>query len=123
MNRDVLTYIGFLTESLDVDKLKHLEHAREMFDDVKRGMSAPKPAKAKKLKEEFNNTSGVRGLGYETGNPMADEDEVLKYQSKNSADADTRNDVLNKHLERWGLRSYIDHTKSIQTKKAKGTVF
>lgn len=106
---------------------KHVspEHAQEMFNDVKAGMSAPKPTKTKpkKLKEELNNTTGVRGFGLVSGNPMVDTDEVLKYQTRNSSDADTANDVLNKHLEKWGLRSYIDHTKSIQTKKAKGTVF
>lgn len=107
------------------------EHAREMFDEVKRGMSAVKPkaapkpkvAKPKKLKEELNNTGGVRGLGLETGNPMIDTDIVADYQDKNSADADTENDILRKRLEKWGLRPYIDHTKSIHTKKAKGTAF
>lgn len=100
---------------------KHVsaEHAREMFDDVKAGMAAP--AKPKKLKEE--STGDVRGLGNVTGNPMIGDDEGTRYRDHNVDSADHYTDQLNKRLERWGLRSFIDKSKSIQTKKAKGTVF
>ena len=100
---------------------KHVspEHAREMFDDVKAGMAAP--AKPKKLKEE--STADVRGLGNVTGNPMIGGDEGTRYRDHNVDSADHYTDQLNKRLERWGLRSFIDKSKSIQSKKAKGTVF
>lgn len=100
---------------------KHVsaEHAREMFDDVKAGMAAP--AKPKKLKEE--STGDVRGLGNVTGNPMIGDDEGTRYRDHNVDSADHYTDQLNKRLERWGLRSFIDKSKSIQTKKAKETVF
>lgn len=76
----------------------------------------------KKLDEVTNGTVEVRGLGLVSGNPMADEDEVTKYQARNAQDADTQNDILDLRLKKWGLRSYIDHTKSINTKKAKGAI-
>lgn len=99
---------------------KHVspEHAREMFDDVKAGMSAPK---VKKLKEE--STADVRGLGLQTGNPMIDGAEVDQYHMTNSTNERAETDKLNKVLERWGLRRLIDPHKSIETKKAKGTIF
>jgi hypothetical protein len=107
---------------------KHVspEHAKELFNDVKTAMSALKPTKAtktKKLKEELNNTDGVRGLGLVSGNPLIGDDLVTNYHARNAAESDTRDDILKKHLEKWGLRSFVDHTKSIQTKKAKDTVF
>ena len=89
---------------------------------IKTVMRACKLLEKKRLSEDVNGTAEVRGLGLVSGNPMADEDEVSRYQARNSQEADTQNDVLNKRLERWGLRSYIDHTKSINTKKAKGTL-
>lgn len=76
----------------------------------------------KKLDEVTNGTVEVRGLGLVSGNPMADEDEVAKYQARNAQDADTQNDILNLRLKKWGLRTYIDHTKSINTKKVKGAI-
>jgi hypothetical protein len=94
------------------------EHAREMFNDVKRGMSSPKP---KKLKEET--TGDIRGLGLVSGNPMIDTDAVEDYISRNIAASDIERKELDRRLEKWGLRGFIDHTKSIDTKKAKGTVF
>ena len=99
---------------------KHVspEHAREMFDDVKAGMSAPK---LKKLKEE--STGDIRGLGNVTGNPMIDGAEVDQYHTLNAANERAETDKLNKVLERWGLRRMIDQHKSIETKKAKGTIF
>jgi hypothetical protein len=102
---------------------KHVsqEHAREMFDDVKRGMSAPKPAKSKKLKEE--STADIRGLGLVTGNPMVNSDTINDYHDKNLKVYDAEVKDLNKRLQKWGLRGFIDHSKSINAKKAKGTVF
>jgi hypothetical protein len=99
---------------------KHVsqEHAREMFDDVKRGMSAPKP---KKLKEE--STADIRGLGLVSGNPVVDSDAIEDYLDKNNKAFDAESKELERRLQRWGLRGFIDHTKSINAKKAKGTVF
>lgn len=99
---------------------KHVsaEHAKEMFDDVKAGMSAPK---RKKLKEE--STADIRGLGMQTGNPMIDDAEVDQYHELNAANEKAETEKLNKVLQRWGLRGLIDTHKSINTKKAKGTVF
>ncbi len=102
---------------------KHVsqEHAREMFDDVKRGMSAPKPTKPKKLKEET--TADIRGLGLVSGNPMIDIAAIEDYISKNVKASNLEGADLDANLRKWGLRSFIDHSKSITTKKAKGTAF
>jgi hypothetical protein len=99
---------------------KHVsdEHAKEMFDDVKRGMSTPKP---KKLKEE--STADIRGLGLVTGNPVVDSDAIEDYLDKNNKAFDAENKELERRLQMWGLRGFIDHSKSINAKKAKGTVF
>jgi len=128
------------------------KHAREMFHDVKKGMeihigpetsgiSLARYAKrndvigvkaraeverrkrnAKTSIKEEEVVADIRGLGYVTGNPLVDTDDVENYQSKNIAASDTHNDVLNKTLERWGLRPFSDYTKSIKTHK-KGSVF
>ena len=102
---------------------KHVssEHAREMFDDVKRGMSAPKSTKPKKIKEET--TGDIRGLGLVTGNPLVDTDAITDYQDRNTKASSIETDDLDAKLRKWGLRGFIDHSKSINTKKAKGTVF
>lgn len=67
---------------------------------------ALKPTKKPKLKlSEENYTDGIRGLGYVTGDPKADEEQVQQYFSKNMADADTQNNILNRVLEKWHLRA------------------
>jgi hypothetical protein len=81
-------------------------------------MSEPKP---KKLKEET--TADIRGLGLVTGNPVVDSDAIEDYLDKNNKVFDAENKELEKRLQKWGLRGFIDHTKSLNTKKAKGTVF
>jgi hypothetical protein len=97
------------------------EHAKEMFDAVKGGMSAPKPTKPKKLKEEI--TGDIRGLGLVSGNPMIDIDAIEDYINKNVKASNLEGADLDINLQKWGLRSFIDHSKSITTKKAKGTAF
>lgn len=78
-------------------------------------------ARSKKLKEE--STGDIRGLGNVTGNPMIDDAEVNQYHATNAANERAEAEKLNALLQRWGLRRMIDTSKSINTKKAKGTVF
>lgn len=96
------------------------QHRKGRYETV---MSAVRDhnARSKKLKEE--STGDIRGLGNVTGNPMVGDDEVTRYREHNIDSADHYTDQLNKRLERWGLRALIDRSKSIQSKKAKGTVF
>ena len=123
------------------------EHSRELYDDVRKAMdirigpetsniSLGKYAKRNdvigtraraelkrrgKLNEE--STADIRGLGLVTGNPVVDSDAIEDYLDKNNKVFDAENKELEKRLQKWGLRGFIDHTKSLNTKKAKGTVF
>ena len=53
----------------------------------------------KKIKEETG-TGSVGGLGFNTGNPAANDDHVANYVDTNTADADTRNNVLKGMINR-----------------------
>ena len=50
------------------------------------------------LKE--NTTGAVGGLGFNTGNPAADEEAIANYVAKSTADADTRDNVLKGMINR-----------------------
>jgi hypothetical protein len=82
---------------------------------------ALKPVKKAKIKEE--STADIRGLGLVSGNPVVDSDAIEDYLDKNNKAFDAENKELERRLQKWGLRGFIDHSKSITTKKAKGTVF
>jgi hypothetical protein len=67
---------------------------------------ALKPKKKPKIKlTEDTNIGDVRGLGHITGDPKAEDDTMQQYLSKNIADADTQNNILNRILDRWHLRA------------------
>lgn len=85
---------------------KELERRQEM--------APPKKSKIK-LKEE-NYTASIRGLGYVTGDPKADEDQIQQYFSRNVADADTQNNILNRVLDKWHLR-HREHVKNHKADK------
>ena len=55
--------------------------------------------KKKKIKEETG-TGSVGGLGFNTGNPAANDDHVANYVDTNTADADTRDNVLKGMINR-----------------------
>jgi len=82
---------------------------------------ALKTVKKAKIKEE--STADIRGLGLVSGNPVVDSDAIEDYLDKNNKAFDAENKELERRLQMWGLRGFIDHSKSINAKKAKGTVF
>ena len=47
-----------------------------------------------------NTTGAVSGLGFNTGNPAADEEAIANYVAASTADADTRDNVLNGMINR-----------------------
>ena len=59
------------------------------------------------LIKETTGTGDIRGLGNVTGNPATDENQHQDYIDRNLADADTQNDILNKNLEKIGLKRNI----------------
>jgi hypothetical protein len=123
------------------------EHSRELYDDVRKAMdikigpdtsniSLGKYAKRTdvigtraraelkrrgKLNEE--STVDIRGLGLVSGNPVVDSDAIKDYFDTNMKASEAERKELDKRLQKWGLRGFIDHTKSLNTKKAKGTLF
>lgn len=73
--------------------------------------AAMQPAKKKSVMKEENMVDGIRGLGLISGNPRADENEMQRYFSRNIADADTQNNILNKVLQKWHLRKAVPNAK------------
>lgn len=113
-----------------IPKHVHSEHARELFDDVRRGMDiqigpqtsgislaryakrndtigvrARAEMKRRGILKEETVVGDIRGLGYVTGDPKAETDEHQSYMERNVADADTHDNILKKVLARWGLKS------------------
>ena len=70
------------------------------------------PVKKSKIKiNEENFTAGIRGLGYVTGDPKTSDEQLQQYFSRNLADADTQNNILNRVLEKLHLRHKEHHKK------------
>jgi hypothetical protein len=88
--------------SLDHDNPDHVERFRQMLhsrttpEDAQSLMQTIKARSKKKINE--NTTSGVGGLGYNTGNPAATQDEAGKYLATNQKTSNEINKSLGKQL-------------------------
>jgi len=73
-----------------------------------------KGIKKKTIKENVVSTGDVRGLGYVSGNPAGD---INGYATLNASDADTRDQILNKVLERMHYDYHAKVTANMLRKK------
>jgi hypothetical protein len=80
-----------------VEQFKSMLHSKTTPEDAQGLMQLIK-ARTKKKSLKETTTSSIGGLGFNTGNPAADENEVVKYAATNVKNSDQISQVLSKQL-------------------------
>jgi hypothetical protein len=97
-------------DPIGVKARKEVARRAQVKEAEARVKQARKPIK-KPIKEE-NGTIGVAGLGFYSGTPSVDDDEVGNYVAQNTADSDQRDNIL--HL--W-IKAAQHHEKRLGFKE------
>jgi hypothetical protein len=85
------------------------EHAEELYNDVKAGMSAPKPEKKKAVKKVVKEENTVSNLTYDLSKVDPGGEALQAYHVSNIESGDTKNDILDRQLEKWGLKRFKEY--------------